>query len=130
VLAGSEPSTRGRLAGVIAIGLGPGEDLAAVSDDEATDDGQPGDMDGPSRFDTYATIARLAPVACAVIQASHDNYLPAAQARRLFGPDTDRRRLYAIDARNHRFTGGKAAFDAALLDALRWIVTLSEQRNS
>ena len=47
-------------------------------------------------------------------------------ARRLFWPDTDRRRLYAIDAKNHRFTGGKAAFDAALLDALHWIASQPE----
>jgi dienelactone hydrolase len=124
VLAGSEPTVRDHLAGVIAIGLGPGEDLLAVSDDEATDDdGQPGEPERPWRFDTYASIARLEPAACAVIQASHDSYLPAAAARRLLGPDTDRRRLYAIDARNHRFTGGKAAFDAALIGALHWIVS-------
>jgi dienelactone hydrolase len=123
VLAGSEPAARDHLAGVIAIGLGPGEDLAVAADDEASDDGQPGETSRPSRFDTYATIARLGPLACAVIQASHDNYFPAAAARQLFGPDTDQRRLYAIDARNHRFTGGKAAFDAALIDALHWILS-------
>ena len=32
------------------------------------------------------------------------------------GPDTPLRRLYAIDARNHRFSGGKQAFHAALVD--------------
>jgi dienelactone hydrolase len=122
VLAASEPATRGRLAGIIAIGLSAGEDLAVDADDDATDDGAP-DEGRPWKFDNYATIGRLGPLACAVIQASHDNYLPAATARRLFGPDTDRRRLYAIDAKNHRFTGGKAAFDAALLDALHWIAT-------
>lgn len=124
VLAASEPAGRGRLAGIIAIGLSAGEDLAATSDEDATDDDDQSDETGRNwRFDNYATIARLGPLACAVIQASHDNYLSAAAARRLFGPDTDRRRLYAIDAKNHRFTGGKAAFDAALLDALRWIAS-------
>lgn len=121
VLAASDPSVRGQVAGIIAIGLATGEDLANVSDDDATDDGQASEDGGPSRFDNYATIARLGPLACAVIQASHDNYLPAADARRLFGPDTDRRRLYAINAKNHRFSGGKVAFDAALLDALHWL---------
>jgi dienelactone hydrolase len=126
VLAASEPSVRGQLAGIIAIGLATGENLMTVSDDDATDDdetddGQAGETSGPSRFDNYATIAQLGPLSCAVIQASRDNYLPAADARRLFGPDTDRRRLYAIEAKNHRFSGGKAAFDAALLDALQWI---------
>jgi dienelactone hydrolase len=126
VLAASEPAGRGRLAGIIAIGLSAGEDLAATSDDDATDDGQPDETGRNWRFDNYATIGRLGPLACAVIQASHDNYLPAAAARRLFGPDTDRRRLYAIDAKNHRFSGGRAAFDAALLDALRWIASQPE----
>jgi type IV secretory pathway VirJ component len=121
VLAASEPSVRGQLAGIIAIGLATGENLMTVSDDDATDDGEPAETSGPSRIDNSATIAQLGPLSCAVIQASRDNYLPAADARRLFGPDTDRRRLYAIDAKNHRFSGGKAAFDAALLDALHWI---------
>jgi hypothetical protein len=126
VLAASAPAARGHVAGIIAIGLDAGEDLAAPPYAEATDDdrdGQPGGTDRKWRFDNYATIGRLGPLACAVIQASHDNYLPASAARRLFGPDTDRRRLYAIDAKNHRFTGGKAAFDAALLDALHWITS-------
>jgi dienelactone hydrolase len=129
VLAASEPATRSHLAGIIAIGLSAGEDLAVASNDDATDDGQPDEMGHKWRFDNYATIARLGPLACAVIQASRDNYLSADAARRLFGPDTDRRRLYAIDAKNHRFTGGKAAFDAALLDALHWIASQAE-RNS
>ena len=30
-------------------------------------------------FDTYARIARLDPLPCAVIQSTHDNYLPGAQ---------------------------------------------------
>ena len=47
----------------------------------------------------------LLPFRCAVIQATRDNYLAAARARTLFGSDTGKRRLYAIDARNHRFSG-------------------------
>jgi type IV secretory pathway VirJ component len=137
VLAASVSSARANLAGIIAIGLGPGEDLTVTaadddgSDDGAgDDDGQPNQTGGSGQFDTYATIARLGPLACAVIQASHDNYLPAAAARKLFGPDTDRRRLYAIDARNHRFTGGKAAFNAALIDALNWIVSTASSSST
>jgi hypothetical protein len=58
---------------------------------------------------------------CAVIQATRDAYLPAASARVLFGPDTPQHRFYVVDARNHRFSGGKDAFTSALLDALAWI---------
>jgi hypothetical protein len=122
VLVGSEPSVQHDILGVIAIGLAEGEDLRANGGDD-TDDGRasPGTRHWP--FDTYARIAQLDPLPCAVIQATHDNYLPAARARQLFGPDTARRRFYAVDAKNHRFSGGKAAFDAAFLEAMRWVVT-------
>jgi hypothetical protein len=56
-----------------------------------------------------------------VIQASHDGYLAAARARELFGADTPARRLLAIEARNHRFDGGKQALTSALAEALDWV---------
>ena len=122
VLVASEPTEQEHLLGVVAIGLGEGEDLTISGDDDASDDGHP----SATRhwpFDTYARLAQVAPLPCAVIQATRDNYFPAASARRRFGPDTPQRRFYAIEAKNHRFSGGKAAFDAALLDAIRWIVS-------
>ncbi len=124
VLVGSESSAQRHLLGVIAIGLGEGEDLQANGED---DDGHATAEKRRWPFDTYARIAQLDPLPCAVIQATGDNYLPAANAHQLFGPDTPRRRFYTITARNHRFSGGKAAFDAALLDAIHWIVPQSLQ---
>lgn len=122
VLVGSESAAQDDLLGVIGIGLAEGEDLAFNGSDDETDDGpaSPGKRRWP--FENYARIARLGPLPCAVIQATRDNYLPAAGARQLFGLDTPMRRFYAVEARNHRFSGGKMAFDAALLDALHWIV--------
>ena len=122
VLVGSEPAMQDDLLGVIAIGLGEGENLEINGAQDETDDGRAEPERRRWPFDTYARIARLDPLACAVIQATHDNYLSAASARTRFGPDTPLRRFYAVDARNHRFSGGKPAFNAALLDALRWIV--------
>lgn len=123
VLVASEPAPADSLLGVVAIGLAEGEGLEIKSAEDETDDGgtSPGTRRRP--FDTYARIARLGPLPCAVIQATHDDYLPAPRARQLFGPDTPLRRFYAVDARNHRFSGGKAAFDAAFVDALRWVVS-------
>ena len=56
----------------------------------------------------------------AVVQASGDRYLPAAQARVLFGDDTGLRHFFRVEADNHRFGGGKDALRQALLDALAW----------
>lgn len=123
VLVASERTAQDHILGVIAIGLAEGEDLAIDGAEDETDDGTalPDARRWP--FDTYARIARLDSLPCAVIQATHDNYLPALRARQLFGPDTLLRRLYSVDARNHRFSGGRAAFDAAFLDAIRWVVS-------
>ena len=126
VLVGSEPTADDSVLGVVAIGLAEGEDLNVSGPEDETDDGiaAPGKHRWP--FETYARIARVGPRPCAVIQATGDGYLPAALARQMFGPDTSLRRFYAIDAKNHRFSGGGAAFTAAWLDAIRWMASPPE----
>jgi hypothetical protein len=121
-MVGSEPVMQDQILGVVAIGLPAGEDLAINSSEDDTDEGPASPTKRPWPFDTYARLARLGPLPCAVIQATHDDYLPASNARQRFGPDTPLRRFYAIEAKNHRFSGGKAAFNAAFVDAIHWIV--------
>jgi hypothetical protein len=55
----------------------------------------------------YPLLARIAPRRSAVVQASGDRYLPAAEARVLFGDDTGLRHFFRVEADNHRFGGGK-----------------------
>jgi Bacterial virulence protein (VirJ) len=119
-IAGSEPFLLPQTRGVVAIGLGADENLKVDEDD--SDDG-PGvsSSGGATPLHPYAHLDRLEPRRCAVIQAEHDDYLPAARALALFGPDTPVRRLYAVPARNHRFSGGHDAFIAALTNALSWV---------
>jgi len=125
VLAASEPETDPAITGVVAIGLARDEQL----DVEPGDDGDPAEPEAaaPSRRHgaahgllMYPLLARIIPRRCAVVQASGDRYLPAAQARALFGDDTDHRHFYMVQADNHRFGGGKDALRQALLDAVAW----------
>jgi fermentation-respiration switch protein FrsA (DUF1100 family) len=58
----------------------------------------------------------------AVIQSTRDGYLPAAQARQLFGPDGERRRFYPIESDGHTFGGAHAALYEQARAALEWIV--------
>ena len=126
VLVGADRSVQPELAGVIAIGLPDEEELRVRSDsDEARFEGQGTRTPDRMRFDTYRLIPTLDAVPCAVIQSTRDDYLPAGQARVLFGADTTVRRLYAIDARNHSFSGGHTQFTVALGDALHWLVAHS-----
>lgn len=122
VLAAAEPRAVPHLAGVIAIGLDATEDLAIDGAGDESDDGATPAASRPGArvFHPYRRLRRV-PVPVAVIQATHDDYLPAAAARALFGPDSPTRRFITVEARNHRFAGGTAALDQALGDAVRWL---------
>jgi len=125
VLAAAEPRALPHLAGVIAIGLDATEDLAIDGPGDESDDGaSAASTPGARVFHPYRRLRRV-PVPVAVIQATHDDYLPASSARALFGPDSPTRRFITVEARNHRFAGGTAALDQALGDAVRWLATAS-----
>ena len=124
VLAASARSAPAHMSGVIAIGLAEGEDLQIDGPADESDEAvvEAGERRWP--YDPYAVLSRLT-VRNAVIQATKDPYLSAARARMLFGDDTAQRRFFAVEARNHRFSGGKDAFNRALSDALAWEATWS-----
>jgi fermentation-respiration switch protein FrsA (DUF1100 family) len=69
----------------------------------------------------YEYLPRLGDLPLAVVQSTRDTYLPAAEARTLFGPDTARRRFQAVDARNHSFAGARQDLYRAMAGSLEWI---------
>jgi len=72
-------------------------------------------------FDTYDRISAVAPLPLSLIQATHDDYLPAQAARVLFGPDSVSDRFFPVEANDHKFGGGQPAFVASLRESLAWI---------
>lgn len=71
--------------------------------------------------DVYEYLAELGNLPIAVVQSTHDQYLPAAAARKQFGPDTPSRWLQAIEASNHNFSGARVQMYEAVESAVRWI---------
>jgi fermentation-respiration switch protein FrsA (DUF1100 family) len=57
----------------------------------------------------------------AVIQSTHDQYVPAAESRRLLGSDTPTLRLYEVEAKDHGFSDARENLMQDLDDALRWL---------
>jgi len=78
-------------------------------------------VDAKGRIQIYPVLGKLDTIPIAVIQSTHDRYVPSAESRRLMGPDTPMLRLYQVKARNHGFDGGRAQLIADLDDALSWI---------
>jgi len=73
--------------------------------------------------DVYEYLAQLDHLPLAVVQSTHDKYLPAAKAREQFGPDTEYRWLQPIDASNHNFGGARSQMYDAIRAALNWVMT-------
>jgi hypothetical protein len=78
-------------------------------------------VDDKERVQLYPAIALAGDLPLAVIQSTGDGYVPAAESRKLLGPDTATRRLYEVQAKNHGFSGGRDEMLRDLEDALRWI---------
>ncbi len=85
-------------------------------------------VDEKGRIQTYPAIALAGSIPFAVIQSMGDKYVSAAEARRLFGPDTPTRRLYEVEARNHGFGGGRDELLHDLDDALSWVEATEARR--
>jgi pimeloyl-ACP methyl ester carboxylesterase len=77
----------------------------------------------PVMVDVYEYLAQLDDLPIAVIQSTHDRYLPAAKAREQFGPDTAHKWFQSIEATNHNFGGARNRMYDAIQAALNWITT-------
>jgi hypothetical protein len=77
-------------------------------------------VDAQGGIQTYAAIPAAGSLPFALIQGTHDSYVAAAEARRLFGPNREHRRFYEVQA-GHSFGGARDILMRDLDDALAWI---------
>lgn len=76
----------------------------------------------PTMLLTYPALPPIGEVRVAVIQSTHDDYLPAAEARQLFGPDTASRTLRPVESSDHNFEGGVSALYREMTSCFDWIL--------
>jgi Bacterial virulence protein (VirJ) len=120
VLVGSEKKFQNQLAGVIAIGLPDKEELKIRIHDKRI---LVANVSSKRHiiFDTYQRIPLIAPLPFSLIQSTGDDFLPAAEAKKLFGSESETDKFFAVEAHNHRFSGGSAAFSESLRESVSWI---------
>lgn len=102
-VAAGEPELARRIAGVLIMGL-TGDEKSVRPE--------------------AAPFAELDRIGCPLLllQSTRDRHVAAAEARRLFGPDTPRRRLIAIDAEGHTFGGRREELFRQYEAGLDWIL--------
>jgi type IV secretory pathway VirJ component len=119
VLAATDAAVKPAVRGVIALGLSDRNELAWRWRDsviyfthKAPD--EPG-------FSSLAVVARVAPLPFAEIHSTHDEYAPLDEAQRIVAQARPPKRMWVIEAENHRFSGAADEFARRLMEAVAWV---------
>jgi uncharacterized protein len=119
VLAATDRRLQSEIAGVVGLGLPDVNELGWRWTDSAIylTHRVP---DEPT-FSTAVIAARMSPVPLAMIHSTNDEFVPVAEAQRIFTNARDPKRLWIVNATNHRFSDNLAEFDARLVEAVSWV---------
>jgi dienelactone hydrolase len=119
VLAASDPRMKSAIAGVIGLGLPDLNELGWRWKDaliyvthRAPDE---------PTFSVSAIVDRMAPVPLGAIHSTHDEFVPVAEVQQVLDRASEPKKLWIINAADHRFSDNLAEFDRCLLEAITWI---------
>jgi fermentation-respiration switch protein FrsA (DUF1100 family) len=119
VLAASDPGTKQVIGGVVGLGLPDMNELAWHWKDALiyithTAPNEP-------MFSSAAFVHNVSPVPLAVIHSTHDEFVSVKELNAVFAAAADPKKLWLVEASNHRFSDNLLVFDQRLSEALEWI---------
>ena len=76
-------------------------------------------------FSTAEIVDRMAPLPLAAIHATHDEFVPVSEVQRVMERAKDPKKLWIVQASNHRFSDNIDEFNERLLEALAWVKSQS-----
>jgi alpha-beta hydrolase superfamily lysophospholipase len=123
VLAATDSDTRARIGGVVALGLPDVNELGWRWRDAMiyVTHRSPNE---PS-FSAASLIGRAAPAPIAVIHSTRDEFVPVNEVQRVVANACEPKRLWLVEAADHRFSNNLAVLDRTLFDALLWLKSYS-----
>jgi alpha-beta hydrolase superfamily lysophospholipase len=119
VLAATDPRTKSAIAGVIGLGLPDLNELGWRWKDSIIylTHGMPNEP----TFSTAAVIERVSPVPIAAIHSTRDEFVPVAEVQKVLDAAREPKRLWMVNASDHRFSDNQVEFDRRLLEAVAWV---------
>jgi alpha-beta hydrolase superfamily lysophospholipase len=119
VLAATDADTKAVISGVIALGLPEMNELGWRWKDSLIylTHRAPNEP----AFSAATAVAAVTPLPLAIMQSTHDEFVPLADTRRMFAQASEPKRLWIIDAANHRFSNNLSEFDTRLMEAIEWV---------
>jgi type IV secretory pathway VirJ component len=119
VLAAADPQIKRTVAGVIGLGLPDINELGWRWSDSMiyVTHGVPKEP----TFSAASLLGRLAPVPVADIHSTRDEFVPVAEAERTLQHACAPKRLWVVNASNHRFSDNLTELNQRVLDAIAWV---------
>jgi hypothetical protein len=119
VLAGASPEFKDIVQGILGLGL-PDQNELGWKWQDFTIWVTKKTPNEPS-FMVEDIIARVSPLPLAEIHSTHDEFLPLDKAVAMFARAAAPKKMWVIDAANHRFSDKRDELDRRMLEALQWI---------
>jgi fermentation-respiration switch protein FrsA (DUF1100 family) len=119
VLAATDRDMQRRVTGVVALGLPDRNELGWRWKDSLiyVTHGVPNEP----TFSAADLVSRVTPVPLAAIHSTRDEFVPEADVRRLMDRASEPKRLWIVNASDHRFSNNVAEFDRRLLESIEWV---------
>jgi fermentation-respiration switch protein FrsA (DUF1100 family) len=119
VLAATTPATKAAIAGVIGLGLPDMNELGWRWVDTLSY--LTHQTPNEPVFSTAAIVDRVSPLPLAAIHSTHDEFVPIPEVQAVLKNAHEPKRLWIVDASNHRFSGNHAEFERRLIEAIGWV---------
>jgi len=119
VLAAADAQTRPLVSGVVGLGLPNLNELGWRWKDSViyVTHGLPREP----TFSTRAIVNQLNPLPIAAIHSTHDEFVPVGEVEGILSQATGPKRLWIVEASNHRFSDNVDEFDKRLVEAIDWV---------
>jgi pimeloyl-ACP methyl ester carboxylesterase len=119
VLAAADPGVKAAVLGVVTLGLPDRNELGWRFRDSIIYFTHK--VPNEPTFSAPEVVGRLAPLPFAQIQSTHDEFVSLAEARRIQDLAREPKRLWVIDASDHRFSDKARELAQRLTDAMDWV---------
>ena len=119
VLAATDPITKSEIRGVIGLGLPDLNELGWRWKDSLIYVTHK--VPNEPTFSAAAIVANVAPTPLAAIHSTHDEFVPVAVVQRVLNRAAEPKRLWIVEASDHRFSDNLPEFDRRLLEAIDWV---------
>jgi dienelactone hydrolase len=119
VLAATAPAVKAKIEGVIVLGLPEQNELGWRWRDSLIYLTKKAPHE--PLFSARAIVGDVAPVPLAAIHSTHDEFAPLSDIRAIMDDAHEPKRLWVIDAANHRFSDNQPELESRLREAIAWI---------